>query len=73
MHLLRFDAKDADAPGWLSPQTACVRSWAYNQSSVRPKQSSLSISALIPGPRQVFHWFVAKELRHEIQLAIAEA
>ena len=32
------------------PAKRVVTSWAYNQSSVRPRQSSLRASALMPGP-----------------------
>src|SRR3989442_377166 len=49
------------ARAWLAiPANSLVGSWAYNQSSVRPRQSSLSISALIPAPSKCSTGLLAK-------------
>src|SRR5947209_3856543 len=46
---------------WLAiPANSFVGSWAYNQSRVRPRQSSLSISALIPAPSKCSTGLFAK-------------
>src|SRR5215467_14532422 len=50
------------------PANSLVRSWAYSQSSVRPKQSTLSPLGGDPRSQQVFDGLVGKELRHQIQL-----
>jgi len=42
------------------PANSFVGSCAYNQSSVRPRQSSLSIAALIPGPSRCSTGLLAK-------------
>src|SRR5712691_4701944 len=42
------------------PANSLVRSCAYNQSRVRPKQSSLSISAVIPAPSKCSTGLLAK-------------
>src|SRR5712692_5501423 len=42
------------------PANSCVRSCSYNQSRVRPKQSSLSISAITPAPSRCSTGLLAK-------------
>ena len=55
------------------PANSLVRSWAYNQSSVRPKQSTLSHLGGDSWPQQVFDGFVGEERRHQVYLPEAFA
>jgi len=50
------------------PANSFVGSWAYNQSGVCPRQSTLSLSALISAPSKCSTGMPGEELRHQIQL-----